>query len=386
MARMRATGAVDLSGRSDLQYDLSANLSSLRQLLDEARLDGNVHLQGQATGEWPHLTVHGALDVRQVQYRDYALDELRLTYEGAELGATPQATTQLRLQRARLGTVPVAQVELQGTYDGAARQVQFTVNVDQAPGNGMHTEGKLTLQETGQRVDIEALRFHLAERVWQAAAPVQVTHEADRLQFTPLRLAHAEESIEISGGLAGEQLQDIRVHASHIDLSIAQHLLTLPDPVRGQATLQVLLSGTLPAPLVHVDLSLQPEGRQNLPFQGLQTSLAYAQQLLQGQVRIQQVDREVLAIDLHLPVDLALTAIPLDQRLMEGQIALDVHLRQPDLAAFTRWYQRLPQLTGTLQGTIGVQGTAAQLDLKADLRLQKLGITGAASRWRGRSA
>ena len=378
MARMRATGAVDLSGRSDLQYELSANLNNLRQLLDEARLDGDVRLQGQATGEWPHLTVRGTLDVREVQYREYALDELRLTYEGAELGASPQATTQLRLQRARLGTFPVAQVELGGTYDGAARQVQFTVNVDQAPGNGIHTEGKLTLQEAGQQVDIKTLRLQLADRVWQAAAPLQVTHEADRLQFTPLRLVHAEESIEISGGLAGEQLQDIRVHASHIDLSIAQHLMTLPDPVRGRATLQVLLSGTLPAPLVQVDLSLQPEGRQELPFQGIQTSLAYAQQLLQGQVRIQQVDREVLAVDLHLPVDMALTAIPLDQRLVEGQIALDVHLRQPDLAAFSRWYQGLPQLTGTLQGTIGLQGTAAQLGLKADLRLQQLGVKGAA--------
>ena len=81
MARMHATGAVDLSGRSDLQYELSANLNSLRQLLDEARLDGDVRLQGQATGEWPHLTLRGTLDVREVQYREYALDTLQLTYE-----------------------------------------------------------------------------------------------------------------------------------------------------------------------------------------------------------------------------------------------------------------------------------------------------------------
>ena len=124
----------------------------------------------------------------------------------------------------------MAQVELRGTYDGAARQVQFTVNVDQTPGNGMHTEGKLTLQEAGQRVDIEALRLQLADRVWQAAAPLQVIHEADHLQFTPLRLVHAEESLEISGGLAGEQLQDIRVQATQIDLSIVQRLMAFPRP------------------------------------------------------------------------------------------------------------------------------------------------------------
>jgi autotransporter translocation and assembly factor TamB len=383
MARMHATGAVDLSGRSDLQYELTAHLSNLRQLLDEARLDGDVRLQGQATGEWPDLTVRGTLDVRDVQYQEYALDALRLTYEGSDLGAQPNATTQLRLQRARLGTVPVAQVELQGTYDGAARQVRFEVSVDQSPGNGMRTQGMLTLQDTGQRVDIETLRLQLAERVWQTAAPLQVIHEGDRLQFTPLRLAHAEESLEISGGIAGEQLQDIRVQASQIDLSTVQHLMALPDPIRGRATLQVLLSGTLPAPLLHVDLNLQPEGRQNLPFQGVQTSLDYAQQLLQGQVRIQQADQEVLMVDLRLPVDMALTPLPVDQRLVEGPIALNVHLRQPSLGAFTRWYQGLPQLTGTLQGTVSVQGTAAELDLKTDLSLQKLGIEGIAERIEG---
>jgi autotransporter translocation and assembly factor TamB len=383
MARMHATGAVDLSGRSDLQYELTAHLSSLRQLLDEERLDGDVRLQGQAAGEWPDLSVHGTLDVHDVQYQEYALDALRLTYEGSDLGAQPNATIQLRLQQARLGTVPVAKVELQGTYDGAARQVQFGVSVDQAPGNGMNTQGMLTLQDTGQRVDIDALRLQLAERLWQSAAPLQVIHEGDRLQFTPLRLVHAEESLEISGGIAGEQLQDIRVQASQIDLSIVPRLMALPDSMRGRATLQVLLSGTLPAPLLHVDLNLQPEGRQNLPFQGVQTSLAYAEQLLQGQVKIQQADREVLAVDLRLPVNMALTAIPTDQRLVEGPIALDVHLRQPNLGAFTRWYQGLPQLTGTLQGTVGVQGTAAELGLNADLHLQKLGVEGTAEQLEG---
>ena len=129
------------------------------------------------------------------------------------------------------------------------------------------------------------------------------------------------------------------MQASQIDLSIVQRLMAFPDPMRGRATLQVLLSGTLPAPLLHVDLNLQPEGRQNLPFQGVQTSLSYAEQLLQGQVRIQQADRDVFAVDLRLPVNMALTAIPTDQRLVEGPIAVDVHLRQPDLGAFARWYQ-----------------------------------------------
>ncbi|HSF33421.1 MAG TPA: translocation/assembly module TamB domain-containing protein [Candidatus Tectomicrobia bacterium] len=383
MARMRATGAVDLSGRSDLQYELTADLSSLRQLLDEARLNGDVRLQGQASGEWPDLTVHGTLEVRDVQYQDYALDELRLTYQGTELGAEPKGITELRLQRARLGTIPVSQVELQGTYDGAARQVRFEVSVDQSPGNGMSTQGTLTLQKTEQRLDIEALQLYLAERIWQSSAPLQVIHSGDRLHLTPLRLVHAEESLEISGGIAGEELQDIRVQASQIDLSIVQHLTAFPHAVRGRATVQVRLAGTRQAPLLRLDLRLQPEGQQNLPFQDVQMSVSYAQQLLEARVRMQQTDREVLAVDLRVPVDMALTAIPPDQRLLEGPIALDVQLREPDLATFAGWYQGLPQLTGTVQGSIAVQGTAAQLGLTADLHLQQLGVVGTVEQLEG---
>src|SRR5262249_59673756 len=115
-------------------------------------------------------------------------------------GPQSHITDQLAREGARLGSVPGARLEVQGTYDGATRQDRFGVSVDQAPGNGMSTQGTLTLQETGQRVEIDTLRLQLAERIWQTAAPLQVVREAERLQFTSLRLVHAEESLEISGG------------------------------------------------------------------------------------------------------------------------------------------------------------------------------------------
>ena len=312
-----------------------------------------------------------------MQYQDYALDSLRLTYESSDLGTQPHATTQLELRRVRLGTVPVARLEVQGTYDGATRQARFGVSVDQAPGNGMSTQGTLTLQEMGQRVDIDTLRLQLAERIWQTAAPLQVVREAERLQFTPLRLVHAEESLEIWGdrrravagyppaGLADRSRRCAAPHGSP-----GPHAWTSDPP--GAAVGNI--AGTPP----QVDLTVQPEGRRNLPFQHVRTSLAYAQQLLQGHVGIQQADQETVTVDLRLPVDMALTAMAPEQRLVEGPITLDVDLRQPDLGAFARLYKGLPQLAGTLQGTISVQGTAAQLGLKTDLRLRKLGIEGTA--------
>jgi autotransporter translocation and assembly factor TamB len=383
VARMQATGAIDLAGRSDLQYELTAKLDNLRRLLDQEQLNGSVRLQGQASGDWPDLEIHGAMDVQAVHYQNYALDTLHLTYEGSQLGAQPELMTQLTLQRARLGEFPIELVKIAGRYSGAARQLSFEANVDQPHTLAVATHGTVTLHETGQEVNIEALRLQLADHLWQATAPVQIHTEPGRLQFTPLRLAHAEESLEIAGGLAGEQLQDIRLQAMQIDLAPLQRLMNLPEPMHGRASLQVQLTGTLPEPRLRTELAVHPTGPGDPPFRQLQASLAYAERHLRGDVRLQQGERDVLAVDLQLPIDMAFTALAPAQRLVEGPIALAVHLERPNLAAFRRWHGGLPKLAGTLQGAIGLQGTYAALGLKSELKLEDLGIEGVVERVKG---
>jgi hypothetical protein len=83
-----------------------------------------------------------------------------------------------------------------------------------------------------------------------------------------------------------------------------------------------------------------------------------------------------LVPDAVLPLDLTLNPRELEQRLLTSPIALHVHLQQPDLAALSRWQPALPSLMGTLQGDLKVQGTYANLDLDADVRLQQWGIQG----------
>src|SRR5262249_16392825 len=161
----------------------------------------------------------------------------------------------------------------------------------------------------------------------------------------------------------------------------------LPEVVQGRATLQAHLTGTRVAPLLDMALTLRPEPRQRLPLDQLQVTLAYAQQQLQSEMRVHQTNREVLTVAARLPVDLALTALPLALRLRAAgatasaqgaalPVALHVRLQQPDLAAVWRWQPRLPRFTGTLQGDLNVQGTYAALECDADVRLQQWGLPG----------
>jgi hypothetical protein len=99
---------------------------------------------------------------------------------------------------------------------------------------------------------------------------------------------------------------------------------------------------------------------------------------LQSAVEVQQEQRPVLTLDLQLPVDLALTDLPLAQRLVQAPVDIRLHMQQPNLAAVQRWQPALPTLTGTLQGSVALQGTYTLLNLDANLQLQRLGLAGSA--------
>jgi autotransporter translocation and assembly factor TamB len=67
---MTASGTLDLSGCSDLQYELSAELANLQPLPGMQALAGALQVHGQASGDRPALTTRGTLEARAVRYQD----------------------------------------------------------------------------------------------------------------------------------------------------------------------------------------------------------------------------------------------------------------------------------------------------------------------------
>ena len=96
-------------------------------------------------------------------------------------------------------------------------------------------------------------------------------------------------------------------------------------------------------------------------FTQFYNTLAYAQHQLHSTGRLHQGTRETVALDVRLPIDLALTAMPLPQRLLEAPLEVHMRLQEPDLAIVQQWQPAIPQLAGTLQGRVDLQGTYTAL-------------------------
>jgi translocation and assembly module TamB len=376
IAHTTVNGTFDLAGAVDMQYALTANLAEGQSLLSMTALAGEVQTQGQVSGTWPALNGRGTLEVRDLHYQEHAINSLHLTYEGAQLGSQPQLAAQLQIRRARVGTLPVEQVAVDVTYQGAEGQVQFATEVVQFARSGGRAHGTLTRAAAGQQVVLEEFEIRLPDRTWRAAAPLQVVIGPQRLDLTRIHLVHDDESIELSGAVHGEELQDIQLHATQIDLSYLQQLFHLPDVIGGRATFQMQLAGTRAEPRFESELTMQQAVSQRLPFTQFYSTLAYAQRQLQSVGRLRQGTREIVALDVRLPIDLALTAMPLAQRLLEAPLEVHMRLQEPNLAVVHQWQPATPRLAGTLQGSVDLQGTYNAVTLDVNAQLQQLGIEG----------
>ena len=376
IAHATVRGTFDLAGPVDMQYALTADLAAWQSLVGITALAGAAQTQGHIGGTWPALNGRGTLEARDLHYQEHAIDSLRLTYDGSQLGSQPQLTAQLQVRHARVGTLPVEQVTVDVTSQGAEGQVQFATEVVQSAKSGGRARGTLTRAAAGQQVVLEELEVRLPDRTWHAAVPLQVAFGPQRLDLTRIHLVHDEESLALAGAVHGEELQDIRLHATRIDLSYLQQLFHLPDVIGGRATFQMQLAGTRAEPRFESELTVQPAASQRLPFTQFSNTLAYMQRQLHSVGRLHQGAREIVALDVRLPIDLALTAVPLAQRLLEAPLEVHMRLQEPDLAIVHQWRPATPRLAGTLQGSVDLQGTYTDLTLDVNAQVQQLGVEG----------
>jgi autotransporter translocation and assembly factor TamB len=373
---MSAKGELNLAGASNLDYQLSAKLHDLRPLLTEEALNGTAQLQGKLRGEGTDLMTDGTLRAENLQYRDHSLKTLNLEYAATRLGAKPNLNAEIKAEQAHSGAFEIADIAVQTNYQGDVQQLLFALQVRQSAHIESKTQGTLAFSHKGQTLRLEEFETRLDDRLWQAESPLELTLEANHFHLNPFRLTHAEESIEISGGIHDQQLQDLHLQVAKLDLDFLKRMFSLPVGIGGRANVQVLLNGTRDAPVFDGSFELSNTAQQAFPFELAHLNLQYAQQNLQSKLDLLQNNRNVLTWDILLPVHMTLTPLPLEQRLIDAPLKIHLDVRHPDLTALQQSFPNMPKLSGSIQGKFDLFGSFADLVIDTDLDVQQLGVKG----------
>ena len=375
LASVSATGSLDFRGASDLVYDARADLSQLQPLLGVGSLRGSLHLQGTAEGIWPDLDTNGSLTAADVLLGGNEFRLLNLSYQASQLGAVPRASARLELHDVAVGELPIETVKIEAKYEGFVRQAAFTAQLSHPPVLDSILAGSLTLGGTVQHAVLDTVELRFGDRTWQAPEPMDIAMGSGTFEIRSFILTRGEESVSLTGRIENQSLHGVRLEASSIDLTYLKSKLGLPHAVSGRASFILQASGPFSEPVLQSDLRVVPLTADELPFERIQATLRYETKELTGQVSVRQDERDVLQSEFQLPLNMALTGIPLSERLLDGPLNLSLGVRRPDLTSM-RSLLPVPRLSGTVKGDVSVNGTFAQLKLASEIDLQKVGVEG----------
>ncbi|MGC1952529.1 MAG: translocation/assembly module TamB domain-containing protein [Gammaproteobacteria bacterium] len=378
-------GEIDLAGRSNLRYAVSLTPADLRELLGADPLEGQVSLTGHLQGEWPGLMASGVLSGNDLRYEDTRLDRLEFVYEAMDLGGEPQAEARLYAQALRVGWLGIdgLSVQSQYVYDSATHQLDFDAKTAESSPLYASLQGTATANDQRQTLTIPEFALRFGDHTWRASKPLKAVRTPDEIRLEPFRLTHDEESIEVAGALIGDELENVRLQATDINLDFLQRAFSLPAVVAGRLSSKIALSGSLTAPVLKSTVMLRSTGEEALPLERANGVLRYEHEQLETALCLIQAGRETVALQAALPIDLALVAKPLERRLRDRPLNLELALERPDLAALNQALPEMPALSGTLAGILAVAGTYDRLSVESAAELHQLGRAGAASQLQG---
>lgn len=374
-------GAIDLAGHSNLSYALSLAPADLRELIAANTLGGNIAVSGRLEGEWPEVMTSGVLAGEKLVYEDTRLETFTLAYEATDLGRQPQADARLQAQDLKFGERGIETLSAQSNYayENGTHRLQFGAKTAGSSQLYANIEGIVTANDERQTLVISEFEARLDDHTWRAMTPLQATRSAAKTRLEPFRLAHARESIEIAGALIGDKLEDVRLRATDLDLNFVQGVFSLPPVVAGRASWQANLSGHLTSPILESTLTLRSTGEKALPLERASAIVRYENNQLETALSIIQEGRKTVRLQSTLPIELGLVAMPIERRLLDAPLQVELALEQPDLAALSRALPAMPAFSGTLGGTLTVSGSYDRLTVNSNTELQQLGIAGAAS-------
>jgi autotransporter translocation and assembly factor TamB len=245
--------------------------------------------------------------------------------------------------------------------------------------------GRISLDFLVSARDLDELRVARARLVrdgltLDVSPGATVARSGSGVRLSGVALQAADGSLTLEGGVGPEAFHDVTVEARDIDL-IRLGLLPADAGVAGKLEGALRLDGPFRRPDVRGELEWVEGGIQGEPIEEVRLSVAPEGDRLRG-TGVARMGAETAELTLLLPRDMQRWG----ERLPYDPL-LEAHLRveQFDFSVLTPFLPEVPSFRdarGYATGSIGLRGSAAGLDVDADLALVEVSLYGVPMRRR----
>lgn len=315
----RAAGRVDLAGSLDsLQAEAGFEIAGFEwQRIRTPRATGSLSWLG---GRRPRLAARASADTIQVRH--------------------------WMLRRIGVST------------SGFADSLDWSAGTDLGEASRFDAAGRWYAKGDSRLLWVDTLLAALAVRKYRLEAPAVVSLADSAPSLSPLTLRALDGSsvLQAAGRVPGTAAGELRLQLLGLDLHDFYGLLQRDTlGVAGEIDVNLQIGGTAAAPAFR-GIARLADGRFGdfqAPF--MQGVLNYEDRRLDANLDLWRTGENVLQVEAHLPLDLALTGT--ERRRIDGPLSVRAHTDSVSLGLLAAITQAVTRVRGTLAGDVQVEGT-----------------------------
>jgi TamB, inner membrane protein subunit of TAM complex len=248
-----------------------------------------------------------------------------------------------------------------GAVDGFTDSLRWTGGTALGDASRFDAAGQWYRKGDTQLLGVDSLLAKLAVRRYSLEAPIVIalSDSAPSVSPTTLRAVDGSSVLHVAGRVPGKAPGDLGVQLLALDLHDVYGLLQRDTlGVAGEVELDLQVGGTAAAPTLR-GLARMADGRFGdfqSPF--IQGALNYQDRKLDANLDLWRTGENLLQVEAHLPLDLALTGVA--KRQIDGPLSVRAHTDSVSLGLLEAITPAVTHVGGTLKADVQVEGTWAK--------------------------
>jgi autotransporter translocation and assembly factor TamB len=328
-----------------------------------------------------HVRVAGALDslafsgqgtVEQLAVGDWRVPaaSFRGGYEPG-LGAAPLLWTDASADSIAYGTMGFGAPR--ASLRGRADSLQWSGRTRIGELSGVVVGGRYARDSTGSsEIGVDSLAVRLPGGVWFLRSPVtlQLGDSVLAMDSVALQRVNGPGHLVLTGAIPTGGSGEAHLHVEGFPLA-GVYALVQRDTLAtaGSVMADLTVRGSRREPAYDGRFALVPDSAGAPSVDG---TFRYAGRRLDAAASLRHGDREVVGFTAHLPLDLAMTAVP--RRQLADTLAMRARADGADLDALEALTTQLRDVRGRLTADVGIRGTWDAPRLDGTLRIDSAGV------------
>jgi translocation and assembly module TamB len=357
--RLASTSATRDTLRFAVAFDSLAQLRAL--LLDSAgtsladSLHGAFGAEGVLVGSLDTLALSAKYSIRDARWNGVTVHLATGSAELSGLPATATGALTLTADGVSSGGYTASRVQARADVRGGS---EGRVTLDAASGDSLRTRLVANVHHSADstRVDVDSLGLALGDGRWGLVQPAHLELSHNRVVLDSMLLRSARgATIAVRAILPDSGAVDGALHVRSLGPDDLAFTGLFTSELAGRARADIQLTGTRDAPHLTFTGGFDSVKVGDRPAPSLAITGTYDNRRALVDVRGALAQRELLAVNADLPVDLALRSVA--KRLLGGTLVLRVHADSVPLVGFEALMPQVEGLGGTFWAEDTISGT-----------------------------